>query len=206
MLHLYHCANARSFRVLWLLEELALPYELHVMAFPPRQHAPDFLALNPTGTIPYLVDGDTGLSESIAILQYLDAVHGQQRFSFAPGDKDYANWLNWLLYGEAGLMPPLALVLRYRLFSPPEGRNEAVAAAHEAILRERLGLLESTLATQEFLCPTGFSSADISVGYVLLLARVIGLGGLLGAATNRYWQRLESRPAFRAALARQAPR
>ena len=206
MLQLYHCTNARSFRVLWLLEELGLPYELHVMEFPPRQHTQDYLAINPQGTVPYLVDGGTGLSESIAILQYLDSVHGQQRFSFVPEDKDYATWLNWLLYGEASLMPPLAVILRYRLFTPPEGRNEAVAAAYEAILRERLGSLERALADAEFLCPTHFSSADISVGYALLLIRAIGLGALLGEATSRYWQRLESRPAFRAALARQTPR
>ncbi len=206
MLHLYHCANARSFRVLWLLEELGLSYALHVMQFPPRQHAPEYLALNPEGTVPYLVDGDTTLSESIAILQYLDRVHGTGRFSFAPGDQDYAPWLNWLLFGEASLMPPLATILRYRFFAPEEGRNEAVAAAHEALLRDRLRALESLLAGRDFLCQRGFSTADISVGYVLLLAHAIGLGTFLGEATERYWQRLKSRPAFRAAHIRQAPR
>ncbi len=206
MLHLYHCAHARSFRVLWFLEELGLSYDLQVMEFPPRQHAPDYLAINPLGTVPYLVDGTTELSESIAILQYLDSVHGKGEFSFAPGDKDYAQWLNWLLYGEASLMPPLATILRYRLFAPEEGLNEAVATAHERVLRTRLCPLESALANTAFLCPAGFSTADISVGYALLLARAIGLGTLLGEVTSRYFQRLESRPAFRAAVARQSLR
>jgi glutathione S-transferase len=206
MLHLYHCANARSFRVLWLLEELGISYELHVMQFPPRHHAPDYLALNPQGTVPYLVDGDTTLSESIAILQYLDSVHGQGRFSVAPGQSAYASWLNWLLFGEASLMPPLATILRYRLFAPEEGRNDAIAAAHETILSARLEALESALTSSEYLCAAGFSTADISVGYALLLARVIGLGHLLGQATDHYWQRLERRPAFRAAFARQTVR
>ena len=204
MLHLYHCTNARSFRVLWLLEELGLSYGLHVMAFPPRQHAPDYLALNPQGTVPYLIDGDTALSESIAILQYLDSVHGQGHFSVAPGQSGYADWLNWLLFGEASLMPPLATILRYRLLAAEDERSEAVAGAHEAVLSTRLTALESALGSSEFLCAAGFTTADVSVGYALLLARMIGLGHLLGEATSRYWQRLEQRPAFRAACARQA--
>ena len=206
MLHLYHCANARSLRVLWLLEELSLPYELHVVEFPPRQHPAGYLAINPQGTVPYLADGDTALSASLAILQYLDSVHGKHRFSVAPGDKDYAAWLNWLLYGEASLMRPLAVILRYRLFVLAVGRNEALPAAYEAILREALHSLESARVHAEFLCSTGFSNADIRAGYALVLARAIGLGALVGEATSRYWQRLEGRPAFRAALARQALR
>lgn len=57
MIELYHCTDARSFRALWALEELGLPYRLHVLPFPPRAHRPDYLALNPLGTIPLLIDG-----------------------------------------------------------------------------------------------------------------------------------------------------
>jgi glutathione S-transferase len=67
MIQLYHCVSARSFRGLWALEELGLPYELVMLPFPPRQHARHFLVLNPLGTIPLLVHGDTRMTESAAI-------------------------------------------------------------------------------------------------------------------------------------------
>jgi glutathione S-transferase len=70
-LELYHAPDARSFRCLWLLEELKLPYRLHTMAFPPRYTTPGYLNENPLGTIPLLVDGTSRLTESVAILQYL---------------------------------------------------------------------------------------------------------------------------------------
>jgi Glutathione S-transferase, N-terminal domain len=64
MLTLYHCISARSFRVLWMLEELRLPYELHMLAFPPRAHDKSFLELNPRGTVPLFIDGETRMTES----------------------------------------------------------------------------------------------------------------------------------------------
>ena len=59
MIRLYHCADARSFRPLWALEELGLPYELHILKFPPRLRQPEYLEVNPLGTIPAMKDGDT---------------------------------------------------------------------------------------------------------------------------------------------------
>jgi len=64
MVILYHCVSARSFRVLWMLEELGLAYELRMLAFPPRVHHKDFLALNPRGTVPLFVDGAVRMTES----------------------------------------------------------------------------------------------------------------------------------------------
>lgn len=206
MIQLYHCANARSFRCLWLLEELGLPYELHLLEFPPRRTTPDYLAINPLGTIPYLIDGTARLSESVAILQYLDSVHGGGRFSFAPGEDAYASWLNWLHYGEATLTTPLTVVLRYRLLEPEESRNPAVAEAYERIFLNRLRLAAGQIAATPFLCGTRFSLADISVGYAVLLGRTLGLAEQMGPDIASYWQRLETRAGFRGAKARQKPR
>ena len=86
MITLYHCTAARSFRPLWALEELKLPYELKMLPFPPRVFAREYLALNPLGTIPLMIDGDvTRMTESAAIVQYLvdalrpDAACGRPR-------------------------------------------------------------------------------------------------------------------------------
>ena len=71
MITLYHCARARSFRPLWTLEELGLPYELKMLPFPPRVFAKEYLGINPLGTIPLMLDGEIRMTESAAIAQYL---------------------------------------------------------------------------------------------------------------------------------------
>jgi glutathione S-transferase len=81
MITLWHCADARSFRPLWALEELGLPYDLKMLPFPPRFLAREYLAENPLGTIPLLVDGETRMTESAAIVQYLSEAHGEGRLS-----------------------------------------------------------------------------------------------------------------------------
>ncbi len=101
MIKLYHCVNARSFRALWALEEMQLAYELRVLSFPPRVVEPDFLAINPLGTIPALFDGATVLTESAAIIQYLAVRHGPAPIAVEPDDAAYGAWLNWLHFGEA---------------------------------------------------------------------------------------------------------
>src|SRR6201996_9820937 len=73
---LYHCTTARSFRVLWALEELGLPYDLKMLPFPPRVLAKQYLALNPLGTIPFLIDGETRMTESSGICHYLGTRYG----------------------------------------------------------------------------------------------------------------------------------
>ena len=70
-MELFHSVSARSFRALWMLEELGLPYQLKMLPFPPRVMARSFLELNPLGTVPLLIDGDARLTESSAICQYL---------------------------------------------------------------------------------------------------------------------------------------
>src|SRR5258708_39370723 len=106
MIDLYHCARSRSFRPLWMLEELRLPYRLHVLPFPPRVKAREYLGLNPLGTVPCFIDGDVIMTESSAICQYLadrDETHG---FSVLPSDPTYARYLNFLSFGEATLTFP----------------------------------------------------------------------------------------------------
>ena len=84
MITLYHCFGARSFRPLWMLEELGLPYELKMLPFPPRVLAKEYLAINPLGTIPFMIDGETKMSESSGICHYLTA-HGRGAFAVAAG-------------------------------------------------------------------------------------------------------------------------
>jgi glutathione S-transferase len=113
MLTLYHCHNARSFRPLWTLEEMGLSYELKMLPFPPRDLAPDYLEVNPLGTIPTFLDGSMRMTESAAICQYLVTRYGPSSLAVAPTEPDFGPYLNWLYFGEATLTFPLAVVLRY---------------------------------------------------------------------------------------------
>jgi len=198
MIELWHCPDARSFRVLWALEEMGLPYELHLMPFPPRVRQPEYLEVNPLGTIPAMKDGATFMSESAAIVQYLVTRYGPSDLAVAVEDEAYGAWLNWLHFGEATLTFPQTLVLRYRMFEP--GKAEAVADDYAKWFLSRLRHVDRALADgRDWLCAGRFTAADISVGYALLLAGQLKLSEKFSPAVSAYWQRLKARPAFEAA-------
>ena len=202
MIELWHCPDARSFRPLWALEELGLPYKLHLLPFPPRVREPGFLEVNPLGTIPALKDGDTFMSESAAIVQYLCTRHGPSDLAVAVDDPAYGAWLNWLHFGEATLTFPQTLVLRYRQFEP--GKAEVVADDYAQWFLSRLRHVDRALGDgREWLCAGRFTGADISVGYALLLAKQLKLDGKFSPAIQAYWDRLKGRPGFKAAKAAQ---
>ncbi|MET0984031.1 MAG: glutathione S-transferase family protein [Steroidobacteraceae bacterium] len=203
MLKLYHCPDARSLRCLWLFEELTLPYELETMPFPPRVAAPHYLEVNPIGTVPYLVDGETTLNESPAILEYVAIKHGSGRCAVKPEEAVYGAWLNWLQFGECALTVPLALYLRFAVFAPEEQRQPRIGADFCDLFSQRVPLVEQALVGQDYLCANRFTVADISVGYALFLCSRIGLAKLLSEPLTAYLARLTSRPAFITARARQ---
>ena len=201
MIRLYHCTDARSFRPLWALEELGLDYGLTVMPFPPRYRAKEFMAVNPLGTIPALLDGETFMTESSAIVQYLVTRYGPSDLAVAVSDPAYGAWLNWLHFGEATLTFPQTLVLRYRRFEP--GKAEVVADDYAKWFLSRLKAVDRALENTDWLCAGRFTAADISVGYALLLATQLGLDAEFAPAIAAYWARLQARPGFQAAKAAQ---
>jgi glutathione S-transferase len=201
MITLYHCAAARSFRPLWTLEELGLPYELKMLPFPPRVHAKEYLGLNPLGTIPLLIDGDTRMTESAAIAHYLVARYGPTPLAVGTEEPDFGAFLNWLHFGEATLTFPQTLVLRYTQLEPEERRNPQVAADYSKWFFGRLRGLEAAVAKSDTVCAGRFTAADISVGYALLLARDIGLSANFTPGVAAYWQRLQARDGFRRTVA-----
>jgi glutathione S-transferase len=197
MIELWHCPDARSFRPLWALEELGLAYELHLLPFPPRVREPAYLEINPLGTIPALRDGETFMTESAAIVQYLVTRYGPSDLAVPVEDPAYGAWLNWLHFGEATLTFPQTLVLRYRQFEP--GKAEVVADDYAQWFLSRLRHVDRALAKADYLCAGRFTAADISVGSALLLARQLKLDAKFSPAIQAYWDRLDGRPAFQAA-------
>ena len=145
---LYHCINARSFRVLWMLEELGLSYVLKVLPFPPRSRDEQYLEVNPLGTIPAFLDGDVWMSESAAICQYLAARHSPHALDVGVDEADFGAYLNDLHFGEATLTFPQTLILRYGRFEPPERQLAQAVEDYTRWFLSRLRTLEPRLATR----------------------------------------------------------
>lgn len=205
MIELYHCRDARSFRALWALEELGLAYKLHTMPFPPRVRVPEYLEQNPLGTIPLMVDGETRMTESSAIPQYLATRYGPSPLAVSPDEPDYGLWLDWMHRSEATLTFPQTIVLRYTRFEPDERKLPQAADDYTQWFFSRLKHLTRALEDgREWLCAGRFTTADICTAYALLLAIDLKLDYKFSPEIAAYWERASSRPGFLAAKAAQA--
>ncbi|QDZ29311.1 glutathione S-transferase family protein [Noviherbaspirillum sp. UKPF54] len=203
MITLYHCMSARSFRPLWMLEELGLPYELKMLPFPPRVFDKGYLAINPLGTVPALLDGENRMTESAAMCQYLATRLPSKAMDVSPGEPGYAAYLNYLHFGEATLTFPQTLLLRYAYFEPAERRNTQVVNDYTKWFLARLRTLEPLLSQHGYLAADRFTAADVSVGYALLLAQHLELTAGFTPAVLDYWERLKARGGFVRAMAAQ---
>lgn len=200
---LYHCKDARSFRVLWALEELGLPYVLELMPFPPRFRVEGYKQLNPLGTVPACFIGGQLMTESAAIPHVLASRFGPSKLALAPDEPDYAAYMNFLFMGEATLTFPQTIHLRYTRLEPPERRVTQAAEDYAQWFGSRLRAAEG-LMEGPFACAGRFTMADISLGYAVMLALNIGLDAQVGQGMQDYLERLGQRDGFKRAKAAQA--
>ncbi|WP_081151689.1 glutathione S-transferase family protein [Cognaticolwellia beringensis] len=198
MIELWHCYNTRSLRVLWALEEIQLQYNLHTLSFPPRFLDKAYLEINPLGTVPFLKDGDTTLTESSAMLLYLAERYRQTDLSIPTSHPEYGNYLNWLFSSDATLTFPQTLVLRYSQFESAERQQPQVVKDYAIWYLARLKRLNSHLENHNYLVDNKFTIADISVGYALYLGELLGLAKQYQPQTFAYLQRLKNRASFMA--------
>ncbi len=130
MVTVYSAPNTRAIRVIWVLEEIGAKAEIKSMPYPPRKHAPDYFAVNPTGMVPLLIDGEVRLSESMAICDYLATKHGSP-LVVPPNDPERPQFLQWLWYGESTLMTPLSrLNIVRQVERQVEGKGGARGRGH----------------------------------------------------------------------------
>ena len=137
-----------------------------------------------------MIDGETLMTESAAIVQYLVTRYGPSPLAVEASEPAYGAWLNWLHFGEATLTFPQTLVLRYRRFEP--GKAEVVADDYAKWFLARLKAVDRALERGDWLCAGRFTAADISVGYALLLAANLELDGDFSPAVAAYWARLQA--------------
>jgi glutathione S-transferase len=201
MLKLYHSRRTRSVRIYWLLEELALPYELEVVAFrPPLPPARPFAQQSPFGKFPALQDGDLTMFESGAILEYVLERYGEGRLAPAPGTPLRGAFLQWVHFAEGTAFPPLGNIA-WHMFRQDAETIPGAMADYRTWAAAVLDVLEQALTGKDHLLGADFSGADIMTGYTLLCAKWFGM--LTGDRPNLvgYLARLEERPALRKALA-----
>jgi glutathione S-transferase len=187
--------EGRGFRVVWLLEEMGLPYRLRpVDMLAGVENDTEFLAINPAGFIPAIQDGDVTMVESIAIMEYLMARYGPT--PLAPAFPAYQQFLH---LGEAGLAASIFFVVGARNFAPETERKNWTAGQALGVFESRLGLVTRQLARSPYLAGERFTAADISVTYALELAQRAG-GVSLGEAEQAYVDRTSGREAYERAM------
>lgn len=198
MIKLYHAQRTRSTRILWLLEELGVPYELAAVGFKPPRHS--FEQDTPAGKFPVIEDGALVMFESGAILEYLIEKFGKGRLAPAAGSPDRGPYLQWVHFAEATAMPPINDIARHTLFLPEAERIPQVAADARVRAANALDVLERALAGREYLVGKEISGADIMTGYFLMAARMLGVAGAAHPNAGAYWERLAKRPGLRKAM------
>lgn len=200
-MRLYFAPNTRAVRIVWLFEELGLPYELVRFTLGDRaMRGPDHLHRHPLGRVPVLEDGEVTLFESGAIVQYVLARHGQGRLQPETASADFPAYLQWLHYAEGMIMPPVNTIVVETILLPPERRNPANVDRATKLLTRMLGAVDQHLAGREYLAGA-FSGADIMTGHACTVAARLGADIADKPNLAAYIERVNARPALQRAWA-----
>jgi glutathione S-transferase len=213
MITVHHLDNSRSQRILWLLEELGLPYEVkRYQRDPQTMLAPaELRAVHPLGKSPVISDGEITLAESGAIIEYLAGKYGEGRLLPPAGTPERVQCSYWLHFAEGSAMPPLLLKLIFDriekgpmpFFVKPIARGIAQRVRSTMVLpnlERQLDYMENWLAAHEWFADSSFSAADIQMSFPLEAAAA---RGGLNENRPRLWaflKRIHERPAYQRAL------
>lgn len=199
---LYSCAGSRGLRCTWAAEEAGVEIDLKLLPFPPRFAAPEYLEINPLGTVPLLVDGTTQMTESCAIAHYMATRSGPSGLAISPGERDYAEYLDYTYHADTTITFPQTVYMRFAMFEKDKGWAEA-GEAYAKWFWKRLVKVERRLEGREYLCADRFTVADICVGYALILAERVGLDEGVPESLKAYRARLTARGGYRRAVERE---
>ena len=198
MIVVHHLNNSRSQRILWLLEELGVPYEIKFYQRDATTNLapPELKAVHPLGKSPVITDNGHTIAESGAIVDYLIRTYGHGRLAPASDASDHETYLEWLHYAEgSGMLPLMLLLYTMRLgeaAAPLQGRIDDEINNH-------LGYVNQALEGREYLVGDVFSGADVQMSFVGEVGRAFGRLGSFPNITA-WVERLHARPAFKAAL------
>ncbi|MDC1008454.1 glutathione S-transferase family protein [Gammaproteobacteria bacterium] len=197
---IYSCNDSRGLRPMWTAEEMGVSYESEMMPFPPRFLHKEYMDVNILGTIPYLIDGEVEMTESVAMCQYLVDLYGPTDLKVSIDEPDYHHYLNWLAHSDATLTFPQTVVLRYTF--QEVGVADKAAEGYRRWFVARLKLLEKSLDSREYLCSNRFTIADICVSYAIYLAKTLQIEEAFKPNIKRWTDMLFARKGFKSAISK----
>ena len=194
----YFAPGSRAVRTVWLLEEIGKTYDLVRFELGQKEmRGPEYAKVNPNSRVPTLVDGDTTITESTAIAQYLGALYAPA-LTPGPDALNFATYLQWLNYAEGMIMPPINNYVVETILLPPERRNEENAARALKLLNRTLGAAETHMEGRDYIAGD-FTIADTVTGHAVIMSRRLGADFSECPNLNAYADQLESRDAFKIA-------
>ena len=200
MLKLHFAPNSRAGRIVWLLEELGLDYEVNRMDFHPKDLKSDeHRERHPLGRVPVLDDGDVSIYESGAIVEYVLARHGDGGLKPAVDSPEFPEYRQWFHYCEGMVMPPMNTVVVHTMLLPPDRRDETVLGQAKKLLGRAIAPIDKALEGRDYLIGD-FSAADVMLGHSLYMSNRFGEVSDEMANIKAYLGRVEARPAFQKAI------
>jgi glutathione S-transferase len=207
MLTIHHLGKSQSDRIIWLCEELEIPYELtRYERDPARMHAAPaaYKALHPTGTAPVITENGLTLAESGAIIDYIIHKHGRGRLVVTPNSPDYPDYLFWFHYGNASMMPAemfRGIMNHFNISADSDFARSLLSRSETAY-----GLVEDRLGKADYFAGANLSAADIMMLFPLTTMRAFAPRDLTPYPNVRaYLQRVGERPAYRRAMEKADP-
>ncbi len=200
MLKVHFAPNSRAGRIIWLLEELELPYEVNNMAFHPKDLKSDeHRKRHPLGRIPVLDDGDIRIYESGAIVEYVLERHKNGGLKPSSDDVLYPNYLQWFHYCEGMVMPPINTIVVQTILLPPDRRDETVLGQAQRLLTKSLAPVNEALEGNDYLIGN-FSAADIMLGHACFMSNRMGCVPDEMTNLKRYVENISNRESFKVAI------
>ena len=200
LMKLYFAPNSRAGRIIWLLEELELPYEVNKMAFHPKDlKTEEHRKRHPLGRIPVLDDGDIRIYESGAIVEYIIERHKNGGLKPDIHSDEFPQYLQWFHYCEGMVMPPINTIVVQTILLPEERRDETVLKQAKNLLTKSLIPVDENLENKKFLIGD-FSGADIMLGHACFMSNMMGCVTDNMVNLKEYVNRISERPSFKTAI------
>jgi len=200
MLKLHHAPNSRAGRILWLLEELELPYEINSMKFHPSDLKSDeHRSRHPLGRIPVLEDEEVIIYESGAIVEYILARHAPGKLKPAITSKLFPSYLQWFHYCEGMVMPAMNTIVVQTIILPEERRNAEILGQAQRLLSKSLIPVNESLENKKYLIGD-FSAVDIMLGHSLYMSKQLKCVNEKLSNILNYLSKIEARPCFQKAI------
>jgi len=200
MLKVHFVAGTRAGRVVWLLEELGLEYEVNIMSFTKEGlKSPEHRSRHALGRVPVLEDGEISIFESGAIIDYVLERHKNGGLKPSSDSSEFPFYLQWYHYCEGMVMPPMNQIVVQTILLPPDRRDETVLNQAKSLLTKSLAPVNENLSDKDYLIGD-FSAADLMLGHSCFMANRLGCVSEEMQNIKDYVARINARPAFQKAI------